>query len=108
MAQKAYIIIEHVYRPAPGVNTSVKGWADADKSQQMIETIYFVTRIRKRWWQTATTILNVTDSKVEKNTAETRDFHAIMNHVKMKYPDKFGQFMSECVREGLAPTLASK
>lgn len=105
MAQKAYIVIQHSYIPAPGVNTSVKGWAEADNSQQMIETIFFVTRIRKRWWQTATTILNITDTKIEKNAADTTDFNQIVNHVKMKYPDKFAGFIQECVREGLAPTF---
>lgn len=105
MAQKAYIVIQHSYIPAPGVNTSIKGWAEAERSQQMVETIFFVTRIRKRWWQTATTILNITDSKVEKNSADTTDFNQIVNHVKMKYPDKFASFMQECIREGLAPTF---
>lgn len=106
MAQKAYIVLQHTFVPAPGVNTSVKGWADAENSQQMIETIYFVTRVKKAWLQTATTIVNVTDSKVEKNSAETTDFNQIMNHVKAKYPDRFASFIQECVREGLAPTFA--
>lgn len=105
MAQKAYIVIQHTFVPAPGVNTSVKGWADQPDSQQMIETIYFVTRVKKIWKQTATTIVNITDSKIEKNSAETTDFNQIMNHVKAKYPDRFADFMAECVREGLAPTF---
>jgi hypothetical protein len=105
MAQKAYIVIQHSFVPAPGVNTSVKGWQEAQNSQQMIETIFFVTRLKKAWTQTATTIVNITDSKIEKNSAETTDFNQIMNHVKAKYPDRFANFMQECVREGLAPTF---
>ena len=105
MAQKAYIVLQHTFVPAPGVNTSVKGWAEAENSQQMIETIFFVTRIKKLWNQTATTIVNVTDSEIIKNSAETTDFNQIMNHVKAKYPDRFADFMQECVREGLAPTF---
>lgn len=105
MAQKAYIVIQHTFVPAPGVNTSVKGWSEAENSQQMIETIFFVTRLKKQWTQTATTIVNVTDSKIVKNSAETTDFGQIMNHVKAKYPDRFATFMQECVREGLAPTF---
>jgi len=105
MAQKAYIVIQHSYIPAPGVNTSIKGWAEHEKSQQMVETIYFVTRVRKLWRQTATTIINITDSKIEQNSAETADFNQIINHVKSKYPDKFNQFLSECIREGLAPSI---
>lgn len=105
MAQKAYIVIQHSFIPAPGVNTSVKGWQEADDSQQMIETIFFVTRLKKAWTQTATTIVNVTDSKIVLNRAETEDFNQIMNHVKAKYPDRFAGFIQECVREGLAPTF---
>ena len=105
MAQKAYIVIQHSFVPAPGVNTSVKGWQEADNSQQMIETIFFVTRLKKGWTQTATTIVNITDSKIVKNSAETNDYNQIMNHVKAKYPDRFANFMQECVREGLAPTF---
>jgi hypothetical protein len=105
MAQKAYIVIQHSFVPAPGVNTSVKGWQEGENSQQMIETIFFVTRLKKAWTQTATTIVNITDSKIERNRAETTDFNQIMNHVKAKYPDRFANFMQECVREGLAPTF---
>ena len=34
---------------------------------QMVEEIFFVTRIRKRWWREATTIVNLSDRKIETN-----------------------------------------
>ena len=68
---------------------------------QMQESVFFVTRIRKRWYQSATTIVNLTDSKVEKNNAETTDYNQIVQHVMIKYPAQYNQFIAECKEEGL-------
>ena len=45
MAQKAYIVIQHIFRPAEGQNTSMKDFATKGK-WQMFEDCYFVTRLR--------------------------------------------------------------
>ena len=71
MAQKAYIVIQHIFRPAEGQNTSMKDFATKGK-WQMFEDCYFVTRLRKKYWDEATTILNLTDKKIELNKAETK------------------------------------
>ena len=68
---------------------------------QMHESVLFVTRIRKGWWQTATTIVNLSDSKVIKNKAETSDYQQIVQHVMIKYPTQYNQFIKECKEEGL-------
>lgn len=98
---KAYIVITHEFRPKKGVNTSEKGWMEKENSMEMVEHVNFVTRVRKSWWNTATTILNVTDGKVVKNNAATTDFNEIIDHVQHKYPEHFLSFMKECLKENL-------
>lgn len=100
MAKKAYIILQHIFVPAPGENTSMKNWGELGK-QQMVEEVFFVTRIRKRWWSTATTIINITDGKIEKNSAETTDYKSIVQHVMIKYPEHYNSFLDECKEAGL-------
>ena len=68
---------------------------------QMVEEIFFVTRIRKRWWREATTIVNLSDRKIETNRSETRDYNAIVQHVMMKYPEHYNNFIDECKENGL-------
>lgn len=100
MAKKAYIILQHTFVPAPGQNTSMKNFGELGQ-WQMVEEIFFVTRIRKRWWTEATTIVNLSDRKVEINRSETRDYNAIVQHVMMKYPEHYNSFIDECKENGL-------
>ena len=100
MAKNAYIVLQHMYFPAKGENTSMKNWGELGKNT-MVEEIYFVTRIRKRWWQTATTIVNLTERKIEKNSAETTDYNQIVQHVMIKYPAQYNSFIDECRESGL-------
>jgi len=100
MAKKAYIILQHTFVPAPGQNTSMKNFGELGQ-WQMVEEIFFVTRIRKRWWREATTIVNLSDRKIETNRSETRDYNAIVQHVMMKYPEHYNNFVDECKENGL-------
>lgn len=100
MAKKAYIILQHTFVPAPGQNTSMKNFGELGQ-WQMVEEIFFVTRVRKRWWTEATTIVNLSDRKVEINRSETRDYNAIVQHVMMKYPEHYNSFIDECKENGL-------
>lgn len=100
MAQKAFIVLQHAFVPAPGEKTQIKNWGQVGK-QQMIEEIYFVTRVKKRWYSTATTILNVTDRKIMKNNAETQNYNEIIQHVMIKYPEKYNEFIKVCKEKGL-------
>ena len=100
MAKKAYIILQHTFVPAPGQNTSMKNFGELGQ-WQMVEEIFFVTRIRKRWWREATTIVNLSDRKIETNRSETRDYNAIVQHVMMKYPEHYNTFIDECKENGL-------
>ena len=100
MAKKAYIILQHTFVPAPGQNTSMKNFGELGQ-WQMVEEIFFVTRIRKRWWREATTIVNLSDRKIETNRSETRDYNAIVQHVMMKYPEHYNNFIDECKENGL-------
>ena len=77
--KKAYLVLTHTFAPAPGADTSMKDFG-AEGQWQMHESVYFVTRIRKSWWQTATTIVNLSESKVEKNKAETLQNLLRKNH----------------------------
>jgi len=100
MAKKAYIVLQHAFVPAPGQNTSMKNFG-TDGQWQMVEQVYFVTRVRKRWWQEATTIVNLTDRVIESNRSETRDYNAIVQHVMIKYPKHYNDFVEECRDGGL-------
>jgi hypothetical protein len=100
MAKKAYIVLQHAFVPAPGQNTSMKNFG-TDGQWQMVEQVYFVTRVRKRWWQEATTIVNLTDRVIETNRSETRDYNAIVQHVMIKYPKYYNDFVEECRDGGL-------
>ena len=100
MAKKAYLVLSHSFAPAPGANTSMKNFG-TEGEWQMHESIYFVTRIRKSWWQTATTIVNITDGEVVKNNAETTDYKQIVQHVMIKYPAQYNKFIKDCKDEGL-------
>ena len=100
MAKKAYIILQHTFVPAPGQNTSMKNFGELGQ-WQMVEEIFFVTRIRKRWWREATTIVNLSDRKIETNRSETKDYNAIVQHVMMKYPEHYNNFIDECKENGL-------
>tara|TARA_B110001454_G_scaffold166657_1_gene156564 strand:+ start:69 stop:404 length:336 start_codon:yes stop_codon:yes gene_type:complete len=100
MAKKAYLILKHSFVPAPGADTSMKNFG-TEGEWQMQESVFFVTRIRKGWWQNSTTIVNLTDSKIEKNNAETNDYNQIVQHVMIKYPVQYNQFIKECKEEGL-------
>ena len=100
MAKKAYIILQHTFVPAPGQNTSMKNFGELGQ-WQMVEEIFFVTRVRKRWWTEATTIVNLTDRRIETNRSETRDYNAIVQHVMMKYPEHYNNFIDECKENGL-------
>jgi hypothetical protein len=100
MSAKAYIILQHLFIPAPGEKTQIKNWGEVGK-QQMVEEIYFVTRIKKRWYSTATTILNISERKIEKNTAENQDYNSIIQHIMIKYPEKYNQFIQACKNGGL-------
>jgi hypothetical protein len=107
MAQKAYIVIQHIFRPAEGQNTSMKDFATKGK-WQMFEDCYFVTRLRKKYWDEATTILNLTDKKVELNKAETKDYNKIVQHVIIKYGPHYNKFIEECKAGGLINRSDSK
>jgi hypothetical protein len=100
MAKRAYIVLQHSFVPAPGANTSMKNFG-TEGQWQMVEEIFFVTRIRKRWWQEATTIVNITDGVIETNRSETRDYSAIVQHVMMKYPEHYNSFVDECKENGI-------
>ena len=100
MAKKAYIVLQHAFVPAPGHNTSMKNFG-TEGQWQMVEQIYFVTRVRKRWWQEATTIVNLTDRVIETNRSETRDYNEIVQHVMIKYPKHYNDFVEECRDGGL-------
>ena len=100
MAKKAYIILQHSFVPAPGQNTSMKNFGELGQ-WQMVEEVFFVTRIRKRWWTEATTIVNLSDRKIETNRSETRDYNQIVQHVMMKYPKYYNDFIDECKENGL-------
>jgi len=100
MAKKAYLILTHSFAPAPGADTSMKNFA-TEGEWQMQESVYFVTRIRKRWYQSATTIVNLTEGTIEKNNAETAEYQQIVQHVMIKYPEQYNQFVKECKEEGL-------
>ena len=71
------------------------------ENNRWLKKCYFVTRIRKRWWSTATTIINITDGKIEKNSAETTDYKSIVQHVMIKYPEHYNNFVDECKESGL-------
>ena len=98
--KKAYLVLTHTFAPAPGSDTSMKNFGEQGQ-WQMHESVFFVNRIRKGWWQTATTIVNLSDSKVIKNKAETSDYQQIVQHVMIKYPTQYNQFIKECKEEGL-------
>ena len=100
MAKKAYLVLKHSFVPAPGADTSMKNFG-TEGEWQMQESVYFVTRIRKGWWQSATTIVNLTEGKIETNRAETSDYNKIVQHVMIKYPEQYNQFIKECKEEGL-------
>jgi hypothetical protein len=100
MAKKAYLVLKHSFVPAPGADTSMKNFG-TEGEWQMQESVFFVTRIRKGWWTNSTTIINLTDSKIEKNNAETNDYNQIVQHVMIKYPVQYNQFIKECKEEGL-------
>lgn len=100
MAKKAYIILQHTFVPAPGQNTSMKNFGELGQ-WQMVEEIFFVTRVRKRWWREATTIVNMSDRTLEINRAETKDYNKIVQHVMMKYPEHYNKFVDECKENGL-------
>lgn len=100
MSKKAYIVLAHSFRPAEGENTSMKNFKEKGK-WTMIEDCYFLTRVRKRHWDMATTIINLTDSKIEKNSAETTDYNKIVQHVMIKYPQHYNSFVKECKEGGL-------
>ena len=38
---------------------------------------------------------------IEKNNAETSDYNQIVQHVMIKYPAQYNQFIKECKEEGL-------
>jgi hypothetical protein len=100
MAKKAYLVLTHSFVPAPGANTSMKDFGTVGQ-WQMQESVYFVTRIRKGWWQSATTIVNITDRKIEKNKAESATgeltvYNEIVAHVMIKYPEQYNQFIEDC------------
>ena len=98
--KKAYIVIAHSFRPAEGENTSMKDFGTKGK-WTMVEDVYFVTRLRKRYWDHSTTIINLTDAKIVKNTAETTDNNKIVQHVIIKYPQHYNKFVQECKESGL-------
>ena len=100
MAKKAYLVLAHSFAPAPVANTSIKNFS-TECEWHMHESVFFVTRIRKRWYQSATTIVNITDGIIEKNNAETSDYNKIVQHVMIKYPAQYNQFIKECKEEGL-------
>jgi len=100
MAKKGYLVLTHSFAPAPGADTSMKNFG-TEGEWQMHESVYFVTRIRKRWYQSATTIVNITDARIEKNSAETKDYKQIVQHVMIKYPTQYNQFIKDCKKEGL-------
>lgn len=100
MAKKAYIILQHTFVPAPGQNTSMKNFGELGQ-WQMVEEVYFVTRVRKRWWREATTIVNLTDRKIETNRSDTKDYNQIVQHVMFKYTEHYNNFVDECKENGL-------
>jgi len=100
MAKKAYIVLQHTFKPQVGQNTSQNNFLE-NGVWEMFEEVFFVTRVRKRWWQEATTIINLTESKVEVNRAETRDYKDILQHVQIKYPQHYNNFVKECKEGGL-------
>lgn len=100
MAKKAYIVLQHTFVPAPGQNTSMKNFGEMGQ-WQMVEEVYFVTRVRKRWWQEATTIVNLTDRKIETNRSDTTDYNSIVQHVMIKYAEHYNSFVEECKEGGL-------
>jgi hypothetical protein len=100
MAKKAYIVLAHKFVPAAGQNTSMKDFG-LHGMWEMVEEVFFVTRIRKRWWQEATTIINITDRKIVSNHAETRDYNEVVQHIQIKYAEHYNGFIQECKEGGI-------
>ena len=87
-----YLVITQSKVPVKGSNTHVKDWAKTG-SWQVFEIPIVTDNLKKRYWTEANIIINVTESKIEKNNtpASNDDLYA---KVVERYSKHIAQFIA--------------
>ena len=90
-----FIVFQHIYRPAPGANTSMKNFGTEGK-WQVQEYVYFVDKLKSRHWDSSTVIIDYDNWKVLKNSTggDEVSVQGMLDHVNKHYPQQYEQFMN--------------
>lgn len=85
----AYIVFTHRYLPV----------AANSKKLEVHEDIEIVDRLKKRYMNTASAIIDVANETVEKTRIEDIDYHTYYDHFKNTYPVHHKELMTILGRE---------
>jgi hypothetical protein len=85
LRNRPFLVVEISQRPAPDVNTGVRGWQDQPGALQSFEKVSFLDRINKR--ASYAVIIDIINSVVIQNGSSRSDDEVMATYLS-KYRDK--------------------
>lgn len=93
LRNRPFLIVNSVQRPAKGVNTSKKGWADNPSNWNIFEQPAVADRVNAKAMTTATVIIDVMSGSVVKSRFDNVPDAEIVEHYLNKYRPQVAEAM---------------
>lgn len=95
LRNRPFLIVELSHRPARGVKTHVKGWADSALKIDAFEKVAVVDRVNSKHEIESAFIIDILNRKVIKNRLiDTRSEEEVIDHFFNKYQDEITRGMA--------------
>lgn len=93
LRNRPFLIVNTIERPAKGVNTAKKGWADDRANWAIFENPYLTDRVSNKIMREATVIIDVMSSKVVKSRFNEVKDDEVAEHYMTKYKEQVAEAM---------------
>lgn len=93
LRNRPFLIVNTIQRPAKGVNTSKKGWADNRDNWAIFENPSVVDRVSNKIMREATVIVDVMSQKVVKSRFDNVSNDEVATHYIEKYREQVKEAM---------------
>lgn len=93
LRNRPFLVVNTVQRPAAGVNTSKKGWADTQSNWAIFEIPSVTDRVSNKIMREATVIIDVMGSSVIKNRFDNVSSDEVVTHYMTKYKPQIAEAM---------------
>lgn len=94
MSKSVYMVINHIQRPAAGVNMSVRGNAGNPDNWETFENMFIMDNVKRNALLTASVVIDLLAGKVLKNRFETDDSTTFREYV-----DRYQSDISEALKQ---------